>query len=228
MAHLIHRLDPAHITLLARHFAALEPEAVQLRFGHWLNAAARRLYAGSIDFGRDAVFGAFDIRGTLVGVAHLACAGGAAELGLSVLKKWRANGVGQSLLERAMLEARIRQLSSLALLCLPQNQAMMHLARSAGLSIESIGGLAEARAPLQPPTAWTWYKVGLLDGWSRVDRFVHAEHHAMSRLSRLGRSLRLGQSRRIGGRLAGACVGCAAASTRQARDVDLKVTSVDL
>ncbi len=185
MPYVIHRLEPSQRKALARHFAALEPEAVHLRFGRVMNSAARRHYVDSIDFGRDTVFGVSDGGDRLVGVAHLAFAAETAEVGLSVLRKWRAHGLGRALLERAILEARVRRLSGIVLLCAPQNRAMVRLAHAAGLTLESAHGMTEARAPLQPPTAWTWCEAGLADALGYLDKTVRAEQRALDHLTRL-------------------------------------------
>src|SRR5262245_63753656 len=77
----IQRLTKAARPALAAHFLALSTDDRRLRFGASLSAERIEAYVAEIDFGRDAVFGVFDDRLALIGVAHVAFLGDAAELG---------------------------------------------------------------------------------------------------------------------------------------------------
>ena len=56
---------------LRRHFLALDKEDLRLRFEHAISEATLMQYVDSLDFEHDAVFGVFDDRLELAGVAHL-------------------------------------------------------------------------------------------------------------------------------------------------------------
>lgn len=131
----VNRLDHSHLNLLKRHFDELADEDVRLRFGSTLNHDARHAYADGIRFERDSVFGVYTDDLTLLGVAHLACFNGAAELGISVLSQYRGNGIGTALFNRAAMRARNLQIVELFMNCLAQNGAIMHIARKAGMRI---------------------------------------------------------------------------------------------
>jgi GNAT superfamily N-acetyltransferase len=146
----IHSLNLSHLDLLKRHFDELADDDVQLRFGSLLNRDARHAYVDSIRFERDAVFGVYSDDLSLLGVAHLACMVGAAELGLSVLSPYRGNGIGTALFNRAAMRARNLQIVDLFMNCLAQNGAIMHLARKAGMRIIVDHSGADAYLELPP------------------------------------------------------------------------------
>ncbi|MBL0121792.1 MAG: GNAT family N-acetyltransferase [Betaproteobacteria bacterium] len=145
----VHRLNHSHLELVKRHFDELSDDDVRLRFGNLLNLDARHAYVDGIRFERDSVFGIYTDELTLLGVAHLACVDGAAELGISVLPAYRGHGIGTALFNRAAMRARNLQIVELFMHCLTQNAAIMHIARKAGMRI--IVDHADADAYLELP-----------------------------------------------------------------------------
>jgi GNAT superfamily N-acetyltransferase len=154
---------------LLAHFLALGAEDRRLRFGLPLSDDSIADYVARIDFGRDAVFGAFDDELNLAGAAHLARAEEHAELGVSVLPAHRGRGIGGALLERAHTHARNWGIGTLFMHCLTENAAMMHLARQQGMRIAAASGEADAHLALQPASpaslaqALLAERVGLFD-----------------------------------------------------------------
>jgi RimJ/RimL family protein N-acetyltransferase len=146
-------LSLTHRAALLRHFLALDAHDRRLRFGTPTGATALRSYVARIDFQRDAVFGIFDEALELAGVAHLARAGGHAELGISVLAAHRNQGVGAALLRRAVLRARNWGVRTLYVHCLRDNEVMMHIARRQGMRIVTEEGEANAWLALAPADA---------------------------------------------------------------------------
>ena len=118
---------------LFKHFVALPQEDIYLRFGTALNPASLASYVEYLDFERDAVFGVYGENLELIGVAHLAPSGDAAELGISVLRGERSRGVGSALFQRAIERARNLGLNSFFVHFLAENVVMRHLARKLGL-----------------------------------------------------------------------------------------------
>ena len=135
---------------LERHFLALSPEDVRLRFGSMLSAPAIEEYVARIDFDRDAVFGVHDETLALVGVAHVGFTDDMAELGVSVLAGHRGRGIGGALLARASEHARNRFVGRLYMHCLAENTAMMRLARKLEMKICLDAGEADAFLKLAP------------------------------------------------------------------------------
>ncbi|HWN30005.1 MAG TPA: GNAT family N-acetyltransferase [Burkholderiales bacterium] len=141
---------------LRRHFLALPPEDVRLRFGSGMSAEGINAYVHKMDFDRDAVFGVFDENLQLTGVAHLALdpEHNAAELGVSVLPGHRGQGIGTALFERAEAHARNHYIKILFMHCLTENQPMMHIASKSGMRVLAAGsGESDAHLELSAPDA---------------------------------------------------------------------------
>jgi RimJ/RimL family protein N-acetyltransferase len=152
------------------HFLELPSEDLRLRFGTMRSPASLAEYVESIDFDRDAVFGVFNDRLELAGVAHVAMLpGDTAELGVSVVPDERRKGIGTALFERANGYARNRRIRTLFTHCLTENRAMMHIAKKAGMQIITDSGEADAWLELAPADAasmaqeWAEERVALFD-----------------------------------------------------------------
>ncbi len=156
MTVLIKQLSVISREALRRHFLALPPEDVRLRFGSGMSAEGINAYVDMIDFDRDAVLGVFNENLQLTGVAHLALdpEHDTAELGLSVLPEHRGQGIGTALFERAEAHARNHYIKILFMHCLTENQPMMHIASKLGMRVAAAGsGEADAHLELSPPDA---------------------------------------------------------------------------
>jgi len=97
----VRTLGEHHRDRVAEHLLVLDGADRTLRFGHQASDERIRDYAAHIDFGRDEVFGIFDRRLRLVGMAHLAFDAGrdTAEFGVSVHARQRGRGLGMRLFE---------------------------------------------------------------------------------------------------------------------------------
>ncbi len=159
-AALVIKLVAQHCPALIDHFMALAPEDRLLRFGHAVSDDIVRQYVLAMDFDIDAVFGVFDDRLQLLGVAHLAYLSAIdqaqrAELGVSVLARARNQGIGSTLFDRAAIRCRNTQLTSLYMHCLAHNDTMMRIAQKAGMEIRFAHGEADAYLALPPATPVT-------------------------------------------------------------------------
>jgi RimJ/RimL family protein N-acetyltransferase len=143
------QLCEANREALRRHFFALDAEDLRLRFEHAIGETTLHKYVDAIDFERDAVFGVFDERLELAGVAHLGLRGDFAEFGVSVLAGHRGKGVGTALFRRAYEYCRNHRIGTLFVHCLKENAAMIHIARKAGMRI--VLDAAEVEAHLRVP-----------------------------------------------------------------------------
>ena len=164
---------------LLRHFIALPQEDIYLRFGSALSAAAIASYVMYLNFERDAIFGVYGENLELIGVAHLAPNGDAAELGISVLRGQRGRGVGCALFQRAIERARNLQLKSLFVHFLAENVVMRHLARKLGLISVAQGGVATAGIALQQANAGTVWNEWLDDCIALYDYSLKAQVHLL-------------------------------------------------
>jgi len=176
------RLAAADRAALLEHFKALDAEDRRLRFGLPLGDAALEAYVQRIDFEGDDVLVVHDEGLRIVAAIHVARAGSAAELGLSVLPGHRAEGVGSALFERAVMRIRNRGLGSVYIHCLVENAAMMHIARKLGMRVVREGAETDAYLALPPATAQTRW-----DEWVR-DQQANAVK-AIRQQARLSRAL---------------------------------------
>lgn len=149
---------------LLMHFLALGENDRYLRFGSVLSDELITRYVQKISFARDAVFGVYDGNFKLVGAGHLAFAPRdaipatssvtakerIAEFGVSVLPSARGIGVGSKLFERAAIHCRNADVDTLYMQCLASNQAMIHIAKKAGMEIHHLHGEADACLKLRP------------------------------------------------------------------------------
>lgn len=163
------QLSEANREAMKRHFLTLDAEDLRLRFEHVISETTLLKYVDSIDFEHDAVFGVFDDRLELAGVAHLGLRGEIAEFGVSVIPGHRGEGIGTALYRRAYEYSRNHRITTLFVHCLKENAAMMHIARKAGMEIVLDAAEVEAhlRVPPGDPVSYTEEflddRVGLFD-----------------------------------------------------------------
>ncbi|MBS3916239.1 MAG: GNAT family N-acetyltransferase [Sulfuritalea sp.] len=163
------RLSEHNRPALHRHFLALSQEDLRLRFEHVISESTLLRYIDALDFEADAVFGVFDDKLELGGVAHLGLRGEVAEFGVSVAPGHRGKGIGTALYRRAYEYCRNHGIDTLFVHCLRENKAMMHIARKAGMEIVLDAAEAEARLHVPPgdPASYTDEfvddRVGLFD-----------------------------------------------------------------
>jgi len=154
----IRSLAERHRDRILAHLLALDAHDRYLRFGYPAGDEQLERYVESLDFERDELFGIFNRRLELVGMAHLAHdpslqregRPAMAEFGVSVLAKVRGRGFGTRLFEHAILRARNRGIETLFIHALSENTAMLRLARNAGATVEREGAETEAWLKLPP------------------------------------------------------------------------------
>ena len=154
----IRSLTSRHRSRIQAHLLGLEARARYLRFGNPASDAQIARYADSIDFERDEVFGIFNRRLELIGLAHLAyesslrvhAHGAMAEFGVSVAAASRGRGYGARLFDHASLHARNRGFQTLFIHALSENTAILKIARRAGAVVERAGSESDAWLRLPP------------------------------------------------------------------------------
>ncbi|MDQ6685453.1 MAG: GNAT family N-acetyltransferase [Pseudomonadota bacterium] len=189
----IRSLGSRHRARVVRHLLALDTRSRYLRFGYAATDEQIERYADAIDFDRDEVFGIFNRRLELIGLAHLAyrpaasfgtvgatvASPMAAEFGVSVLPQARRRGFGARLFEHAVLHARNRHVQTLFIHALSENTAMLRIARNAGASVERLGSEAEAWLTLPSDTLASHLDEALGDRAAELDyRWKVKSHHA--------------------------------------------------
>ena len=125
------KLEAAHRSEVARHLLSLDGDSRTMRFGVPAHDATVARYVASIDFERDIVEGVWD-GDRLAGVAHLAVyvegARPVGELGISISADDRHQYLGQRLLDRALLQARLLRLKRVYVQYITRNRPMARLA----------------------------------------------------------------------------------------------------
>src|SRR3954471_17686746 len=138
------------------HLLRLDQDSPHSRCGGGVSDEFIRNYVGTT-FGLGAVVHGFFAEGTLRGAAELRPLGRAfareAEAALSIEQPWQSHGVGSALLDRTLLAARNRRITTLHMACLTNNHRMQELARkfAAELSFDFGGVVGEVAAPRPTP-----------------------------------------------------------------------------
>ncbi|CAD5374311.1 GCN5 family acetyltransferase [Rubrivivax sp. A210] len=150
----IRMLAPRHRERVLAHLLALADDARLLRFGHVASDEQIGQYVEQMDFGRDELYGVFDRRLRLVGMAHLAFDndGLEVEFGVSVLPKARGKGLGTRLFEHAVMHARNRGVGLMVIYVARENVPMLNIVRNAGAEISFDGPQVVARLALPEDT----------------------------------------------------------------------------
>jgi GNAT superfamily N-acetyltransferase len=146
----VQRLGANAASYYIEHLLVLPPEDIRLRFGAMVSPGTIAKYVDDIDFDTDEVFGIHGDGMALIGAAHLAFDGEAAELGVSVLPGHRERGVGAALVTRAAEHARNRQVRRLFMHCLAENAPMIRIARRSSMDVVIDAGDADAHVTLAP------------------------------------------------------------------------------
>ena len=149
---LIAQLGTHHRDRVEAHLLRLSDADRRLRFGHQISEELLARYVRSIQFFRDAAFGAFDESGNLLGFGHLAFGDAEAEFAVSVESHARGRSIGRALLDRAAEHARNRGHRVLTMVYMPENSALAALARSAEMYIICEAAECRAHLALQPGT----------------------------------------------------------------------------
>jgi GNAT superfamily N-acetyltransferase len=150
----IERLNESARASLAAHFLELPAQDRYLRFGSSVTPQMVARYVDGIDFDRDAVFAVRPAPvgdeggGALAGVVHAAFPDDVAELGISVLPRYRGRGLASALAQRAIAYARSRGMRALAMQVLRENAPMLQIVRKLGMTIVDRGAELFARLDL--------------------------------------------------------------------------------
>ena len=160
------------------HLLRLDPESRHRRFSGAVANEVIARHAASAR-GPGVVIHGFFIDGTLRGAAELRSIGplfsDEGEAALSIEQPWQSHGVGTELLERTLLSARNRGITSLHMHCLADNQRMQQLARKfeAGLSFDFGSVVGEVDPPRS--TALSLMREAIVDSHSVATAIMDAQ-----------------------------------------------------
>lgn len=140
---------------LTAHLQNLQGEERRLRFGGSVNDEYIAEYVEK-SFKEDSKwFGVDHIDGYLVAACHVALIETDAELGCSVDKDFRNQGLAQLMFDRAVTWLRSKGINHVFMHCLSENGAMKHIARKNQMTVVSCCGDTEAEVDLEPANAFT-------------------------------------------------------------------------
>ncbi len=155
---IVRRLRAVERDNVREHLLRLDDEDRLLRFAGYLSDAQIDTYCANLDWGRALIVG-YVVDGEVRAIGELKSMldGGsrAAELAVSVERRFRSRGVGTALLRRLIVAARNRFILRLHMICLMDNARVQHLARKLDGRLIFDQGEVEARIEPPWPTYWT-------------------------------------------------------------------------
>lgn len=158
-------------TKLVVHLTSLEGEDRRLRFGGTVSDDYIKSYIEN-SFKTDSKwFGVDHIDGHLVAACHVAIVNNEAELGCSVDKDYRGQGLAQLMFDRAVTWLRTRGITHVFMHCLTENQAMRHIAKKNSMVVVSEYGESDARVNIEPATPSTIAKDVYMDRVALYDMY---------------------------------------------------------
>jgi GNAT superfamily N-acetyltransferase len=149
---------PRDCAALESHFAALEAADLRSRFCGSMRPEMASRYIDQLKATGVPIYGIVSPGQAIVAVCQLAQYERELEVGLTVLRPYRRQGLARALLNRAASHARARGLKALVIHCLADNIAMLSLARRIGMRVVNSHGEIDGRWTLRAGTAldfWT-------------------------------------------------------------------------
>ena len=165
----IRRIWPAEIALYRDHLKRLDPESRRSRFGGMISDSFIDSYTQSA-YGPDVmIFGAFDgDRIVAAGELRLMIKSWptSAEAAFSVEKDYQDHGIGDALFGRLLVAAQNRNINSITIICLRENDRMRRLAQKHSAKLNFADG--EISGQLAPawssPTTYLEEAIGEANG----------------------------------------------------------------
>jgi RimJ/RimL family protein N-acetyltransferase len=163
---------------LAAHLTSLEGEDRRLRFGAMVSDNFIENYIHSSFNTESKWFGCEDADGNIIAACHAAVKDNDAELGCSVDKQYRNNGLAQQMFDRAVTWLRTQGIKEVFMHCLTENRAMRHIASKNEMTIVSEYGESDAAVGIQPATTATLMKDAYLDRMAVYDMLIKTNYNA--------------------------------------------------
>ena len=150
----IRRIWPAEVPLYREHLKRLDPDSRHSRFSGVVSDAFIDRYTETAYRPDALIFGAFD-DGKIVAAGELKILleswPTAAEAAFSVEKAYQDHGIGDALFHRLLIVAQNRNINTITIICLRENDRMRHLAQKHSAKLNFADG--EVSGQLAP--AWS-------------------------------------------------------------------------
>jgi len=152
MSHLVYKLQPAEYSRYRKHLLALDEESRYTRFGFMIRDETIEQLCDKFEANTQdhKIFVIEDADLDVIAAGHISLEGGETELAFSVLKEYRQQGMGSSLMSRTIEWCQNRNIRGGCMVCLSSNTAIKKLASKHGLLINDGG---ETLANIVIPTA---------------------------------------------------------------------------
>lgn len=154
--HLVYRLRPDEYNRYRTHLLALDPESRYTRFGYMIKDESIEQLCDKVDANpkQHKIFVIENEDLQVVAAGHIALEGDETELAFSVLKEYRNQGMGDSLMKRTIEWCQNRNIKGGCMVCLSTNAAIKKLASKHGLLINQGGEtLANISIPEATPVS---------------------------------------------------------------------------
>lgn len=154
--HLVYKLRPDEYHRYRTHLLALDEESRYTRFGFMIKDETIHHLCDKFEANptEHKIFVIEDDELKVVAAGHIALVGGETELAFSVLKEYRKQGMGSSLMSRCIEWCQNRSIKGGCMVCLSTNVAIKRLASKHGLLINDGGEtLANITIPELSPSS---------------------------------------------------------------------------
>jgi len=141
MSYLVYRLRPNEYSRYRKHLLALDEESRYTRFGFMIKDETIEQLCDKFEANskQHKIFVIENEDLEVVAAGHISLEGGETELAFSVLKQYRNQGMGDSLMKRTIEWCQNRNIKGGCMVCLSSNTAIKKLASKHGLLINEGG-----------------------------------------------------------------------------------------
>ena len=172
------KLNKLDIEKVIDHLVSLQGEERRLRFGGVVTDDYIKSYVEkSFEDDVSQWFGC-DSHNEVVAACHVAIYNSDAELGCSVSKEFRGQGLAQQMFDRAIVYLRAKGITDVYMHCLSENQVMKHIATKNDMAVVSCCGETDAHVEVAPATPITYYRDSVLDRIAIYDMLIRSNAEA--------------------------------------------------
>lgn len=171
MTHTIYRLTRLEFHRYKTHLLSLDDESRYFRFGfHIRNETIIELVnKWEQEFDQHKIFVIENEDLEVIGVAHISLVDNPAELAFSVLKQYQGQGMGDSLMQKAVEYCQNHSIKTGCMVCLGSNDKIKRLARKHKILVKTEDGDSHGEIAIPSPTPVSLWKEYVEDNLARMD-----------------------------------------------------------